>query len=119
MPLGTDLTQDIRVGQKEIVDLLNNLRRLLGGSTDNRNVGARVQNANGNAAHGDQPGLSVATALDNHLLLGIAELPGDQPLGILELDALIIHDEGIQMGTPVQNLFCPRIYVTYLTGQLM
>jgi len=79
---------------------------------------AGILNPHGNATYSHLPRFSIPTALDHHLLLGIAELTGNQPLRILEVDTKVIHDKRIQMGTPVQDLFSPCFDIANLAGKL-
>ena len=111
MTVRLNLTHDLGIPNKVILNLLNDQGCLFSGARDNSDQATGIQDANCNTALRRQPRFSVAAALDHHEGIRIAELPGNHALRILELNVEVFLNEHIQMCPPEMNLFCPQFHI--------
>ena len=83
MTVCLNLTHDLGIPNKVILNLLNDQGCLFSGARDNSDQTAGIQDANCNTALRCQPRFSVAAAFDHHEGICITKLSSDNTLRIL------------------------------------
>ena len=83
MTVRLNLAHDLGISDKVILYLLDNQSRLLGGTRNDGDQTAWIQDADRNTALRCQPRFSVAAAFDHHEGICITKLSSDNTLRIL------------------------------------